>query len=105
MLTFILNQKWIILCCLEILAWITTFLMLYARYKIKSPLWFKISFILFFITGIFPQTILGILNFITVGKIDTFTIILLLLLLYSTTLGRTQILRLDVWAKNRFSAK
>ncbi|MCH3959699.1 MAG: hypothetical protein LKE51_10020 [Selenomonas sp.] len=80
-----------------------TFFMLYARYKLRSQRWFRIASILFFMTGVIPQVSLGILNFMAVGTVDVFTLVLVLLLLYGFTLGRRQAQRLDRWAYRRFN--
>lgn len=101
-MNFIIANRWIILIILEILAWSSTFFMLYARYRLRSDLLFKIGTILTIITGVIPQTILGIINFIYLKKLDLFTIIILLLILYGFTFGRKKIKQLDAWAKKKF---
>lgn len=102
-MNFIMANRWIILIILEILAWSSTFFMLYARYHLRSDLLFKIGTILTIITGVIPQTILGIVNFIYLRKVDLFTSIILLLILYGFTLGRKKIKQLDAWAKKKFA--
>ncbi|WP_196605374.1 hypothetical protein [Pectinatus haikarae] len=104
MINLILDQKWLILFCLEILAWLITFFMLYVRYKMNSSGWFRISAVMFFVTGVIPQTLLGIVNFINAGQFDVFTAVLLMLLLYGFTLGRVHTRRIDRWAKRKFIA-
>ena len=103
MLEQILIYKWLLLGLLEIVAWTVTFFMLFARYKMRSRFWFRAASVLFFLTGVIPQALLGILNFLHAGEIDTFTLVLLLLLLYGFTIGRRQVQRLDRWASRRFS--
>ena len=103
MLNEILNYKWLLLGGMEVVAWSVTFFMLYARYKLRSQRWFRIASILFFMTGVIPQVSLGILNFMAVGTVDVFTLVLVLLLLYGFTLGRRQAQRLDRWAYRRFN--
>ncbi|KEO84628.1 hypothetical protein [Tumebacillus flagellatus] len=101
----LLQYKWVILGVLEILAWTTTFLMLYARYGLRSNLWFKIFSVAFALTGVIPQVAVGILNFIANRELDLFTLILVLLILYGATLGKKQVRQLDAWAKNKFNKK
>jgi len=101
----ILENKWIILLTLEIFAWSSTFFMLYARYKMRSPFWFKTAFVLFALTGVIPQVSLGIVNFITNKKIDLFSLVILLLIIYGLTIGKKQVQKLDCWARVKFSEK
>jgi uncharacterized membrane protein len=101
----IMEYKWIILFALEIVAWSVTVFMFYARYRMQSVLWFKISTVLFAITGVIPQIILGIANFAMTNEIDFFTIVILLLVVYGFTLGKKQVKKLDAWAQVKFSRK
>lgn len=101
----IMEYKWIILFALEIVAWSVTVFMFYARYRMQSILWFKISTVLFAITGVIPQIILGIVNFAMTNEIDFFTIVILLLVVYGFTLGKKQVKKLDAWAQVKFSRK
>ena len=99
----ILENKWIILLIMEVIAWLATLFMFYARYRMQSVLWFKIGTALFALTGVIPQVLLGIINFIVLQELDLFTIVIVLLILYGFTLGRKQIQRLDAWAQVKFS--
>ena len=102
MLERILQNKWYFLVSLEITAWTVTFLMLYARYRLHSSLLFHIFSVLFVLTGVLPQVSLGILNFMTKQEIDLFTLVIVLLLIYGFTIGRSQVRRLDDWARHKF---
>lgn len=101
----LLEYKWIILLCLEILAWSSTFFMLYARYGMKSDKWFKIATILFAITGVIPQVTIGMINFWFTRELDLFTLILVLLIGYGMTIGKKQVKKLDKWAEAKFNRK
>lgn len=104
MQALIIENKWLILFILEFLAWAMTFFMLYTRYKIQSAFWFKIALILFTLTGVIPQLLLGIVNFIKFKKIDLFTLVIILLIIYSCTIGKKYLQKLDSWAKKKFSS-
>ncbi|MGI6451530.1 MAG: hypothetical protein ACOX3R_15090 [Desulfitobacteriia bacterium] len=99
---FITENKWIILLIIEVLAWLSTFFMLYARYRLQSKQLFKLGTILTLMTGVVPQVTLGIINLITLKRVDAFTVVILLLILYGLTLGKRQIKRIDQWAKRKF---
>lgn len=99
----ILAYRWLLLGSLEVVAWSVTFAMLYARYKLRSERWFKRGAVLFFLTGVFPQAGLGILNYLAVGAVDVFTLVIAGLLLYGSTVGRRQVRKLDAWAKRYFA--
>jgi hypothetical protein len=102
---FLLENKWAILVGLEVLAWSSTFFMLYTRYGLKSSFWFKIATVLFALTGVIPQVLMGIINFIATKKVDIFTLIIVLLILYGFTIGKGHVKKLDKWAKEKFSNK
>jgi len=99
----LLENKWLILIGLEVLAWSSTFFLLYARYGLKSSFWFKVATVLFALTGVIPQVLMGIINFISTKKIDLFTLIIVLLLLYGFTIGKKHVKKLDAWAQAKFS--
>ena len=100
---FLVENKWLILVSLEVLAWASTFFLLYARYRLKSNLWFKVATVLFALTGVIPQVLMGIINFISTRKVDLFTLIIVLLLLYGFTIGRKHVKKLDAWAQKKFT--
>lgn len=100
---FFMEYKWVILVTLEVFAWASIFFLLYARYGLKSDFWFKVATVLFAITGVIPQVIMGIINFIFTKKVDLFTLIIVLLILYGFTVGKKHINKLDAWAQIKFS--
>jgi|SRR5579875_612319 len=102
-MTFLVENKWTILISLEVLAWASTFFLLYARYGLQSKFWFKVATVLFAITGVIPQVLMGIINFISSKEIDLFTLIIVLLILYGATIGKSQVKKLDAWAKDKFA--
>ncbi|MED1472608.1 hypothetical protein [Bacillus salipaludis] len=102
---FLLENKWVILVSLEVLAWSSTFFLLYARYGLQSSFWFKVATVLFALTGVIPQVLMGIINFLATRKIDQFTLIIVLLILYGFTLGKGHVKKLDAWAQVKFSKR
>ena len=102
-MNFLVENKWAILVSLEVLAWSSTFFLLYARYRLKSNFWFKIATVLVVITGVIPQVSMGIINFISTKKVDLFTLIIVLLIIYGLTIGKKHIKKLDTWAQAKFS--
>lgn len=105
MYNLIIENKWVILLVLEIFAWSATIFMFYARYRMKSPFWFKVASVILVFTGVIPQVLLGVINFAVTKEIDLFTLIIVLLIVYGCTIGKKHIQKLDVWAKERFSRK
>jgi uncharacterized membrane protein len=100
---FLVENKWIILVIFEVLAWSSTFFLLYARYGLKSSFWFKVATVLFALTGVIPQVLMGMINFIANRKVDLFTLIIVLLILYGFTIGKNHVKKLDAWAQAKFS--
>ncbi|MFL6517895.1 MAG: hypothetical protein ACJ8GL_07435, partial [Bacillus sp. (in: firmicutes)] len=96
---FLVEHKWAILVGLEVLAWLSTFFLLYARYRLKSSFWFKVATVLVALTGVIPQVLMGIVNFIATKKVDVFTLIIVLLILYGFTFGKNHVKKLDTWAQ------
>jgi hypothetical protein len=100
---FLVDYKWVILVTLEVLAWLATFFMFYARYGMRSHLWFRVGVVLLAITGVIPQVMMGIINFIERRELDLFTIIIVLLIIYGFTFGKKQVKKLDAWARIKFA--
>ncbi|XJZ27571.1 hypothetical protein ACF5W4_01525 [Bacillota bacterium Lsc_1132] len=98
-----IENKWIILASVEVLAWSSTFFLLYARYGLKSSFWFKIATVLLALTGVIPQVTMGVINFIATKKLDVFTLIIALLIVYGFTIGKKHVKKLDTWAQMKFS--
>jgi hypothetical protein len=101
----LLTYKWVTLLVLEILAWSATFFMMYARYGMKSHYWFRIGAVVFTITGVIPQVLIGVINFWFTKRFDLFTVILVLLILYGGTIGKKHVKKLDKWVEGKFSNK
>lgn len=95
----LLRYKWEILIACEIIAWLTTFYMFYARYWLHSKIQFLIFGSISIVLGYFPHIGLGIMNFIQTKKLDFFTLFILLLFLFAFTLGKKYVVRLDLSIK------
>jgi len=102
MVNFILEYKWMILLILEVLAWLATFFMFYARYQMQSTLWFRLALILTVATGIIPQVLMGIVNFSATKEVDLFVLVIIMLFLYGLTFGKKHVQKLDEWMQNKF---
>jgi hypothetical protein len=100
-----LEYRWLILVVLEIIAWASTFLMFYARYRLRSNVWFRIGIALTVLTGVIPQVLMGILNYIGAGEIDLFTAVIVALIIYGATAGKKGVRRLDAWMQNKYGRK
>ncbi|WP_378956144.1 hypothetical protein [Pelosinus sp. sgz500959] len=103
MYNLIMENKWAILLILEFFAWSATMFMFYARYKMQSQFWFKVASMILVLTGVIPQVLLGVVNFVATKEIDLFTLVIVLLIVYGITIGKKHVQKLDVWAKKRFS--
>jgi uncharacterized membrane protein len=101
-MTFLVDNKWFILIGFELLAWTSTFFLFYARYRLQSNFWFKVGTVLFAITGVIPQVLMGIINFIIQRQVDIFTLVIILLIIYGATIGKKQVKKLDTWAQKKF---
>lgn len=103
MYNLVMENKWAILLILEFFAWSATFFMFYARYKIQSQFWFKIASAILVLTGVIPQVLLGVVNFVEIKEIDLFTLVIVLLIIYGLTIGEKHVKKLDSWAQKKFS--
>ena len=97
-----LEYRWLILAVLEVLAWASTFLMFYARYRLRSTALFRAGALLTILTGVLPQIGMGIINYIGTREIDLFTAVIVALILYGATAGKKDIRRLDTWMQNKY---
>lgn len=102
---FFIEYKWWILIGLEVLAWSSTFFMFYARYSMDSAFWFRVGVVLLAITGIIPQVTMGFINFIATREVDTFTLVIVLLIIYGFTFGKKEVKKLDRWMQKKFGQK
>lgn len=102
-MNLVVANKWLILMVLEILAWVATLFLLYARYQLKSKIWFRVATGLVLVTGVIPQVTLGIVNYKATQEVDLFTLVIVVLIMYGMTLGKKQIKQLDAWAQKKFS--
>ena len=48
---------------------------------------------------------MGIVNFLATKKVDLFTLIIVLLILYGLTIGKNHVKKLDKWAQLKFTNK
>lgn len=100
---FIIENRWWLLLFFEVLAWIATIFMLFARYKLQSQSLFKWGVVLTVLTGVVPHVTLGIVNYIESRRVDVYTVVIVGLIIYGLTLGKKDIQRLDAWAKQYFA--
>ncbi|GMA98114.1 hypothetical protein PIPA1_09140 [Pelosinus sp. IPA-1] len=103
MYNLIMENKWAILIILEFFAWSATIFIFYARYKMQSQFWLKVASTILVLTGVIPQVLLGIVNFVVTEEIDLFTLTIVLLIVYGLTIGKKHIQKLDSWAQKKFS--
>lgn len=104
-MAFFMAYKWWILIGFEVLAWSSTFFMFYARYGMQSKRWFKFGVVAFTLTGVIPQVLMGIMNFIATLEIDWFTLVIVVLILYGFTFGKKEVKKIDAWMQRKFVSK
>lgn len=100
MIHILIDYKWAILIVCELTAWLTTFYMLYARYWLKSNLQFYIFGAISLITGYFPHLFIGILNIVKFQKVDSFTIVIVILFILGITFGKKLVAKIDIGIQN-----
>ena len=71
----------------------------------QSSFWFKAASVMLLFTGVIPQVLLGIVNYIANREVDLFTLVVGWLIIYGLTIGKGHIKRIDAWAKIKFSKK
>lgn len=103
MYNLIIENKWLILLVFEFFAWSATIFMFYARYRMQSQFWFRVATVIGVFTGVIPQVLLGIVNYVENKEFDMFTSVIVLLIVYGLTVGKKHFQNLDVWAQKRFS--
>ena len=68
----------------------------------QSKVWFQLGTVLLVITGFLPQIMLRIMNYLSVGEVDLFTLCIVALVVYGATIGKGHIRKVDEWAQQRF---
>ncbi|WP_064091532.1 hypothetical protein [Rossellomorea aquimaris] len=104
-MTLLMEYKWLILLISETLAWVATIYMAYARYWLESKLQVIISGAIAVITGYIPHVLLGILDYLEHGKLQIFTLCVILLLIFGITICNKYLIIIDksikVWLKRK----
>lgn len=96
-MTQLIEYKWWILLLSEIIAWIATFYMCFARYWLQSKMQFLIAGGIALITGYAPHIVLVILDFLKYGRFQFFSLFVVILLLLGFTLFKKYIVWVDKW--------
>ena len=92
---FLLEYKWTVLLCLEVISFSALILFFYAHYWLKSRIIAISAIVISFATGGLPKGLLAFFDFWEHGRIGFFEILVLLLGIYSLTIGKKHILYLD----------
>jgi len=99
-MTFILNYQWEIFIILEVLSIVFLLLFLLIRYAFRK-LTLSRLFLAAFISMIIFEGILALGVYRETGEIDTFQIVILVFIVYASTLGIADFKRLDRWIKQK----
>ncbi|WP_048600747.1 hypothetical protein [Rubeoparvulum massiliense] len=99
---WILQNKWFFFISGEIIFWLSILGFLIGRYWFgwRRGSW---AFLLIFILSDLWLFLLGWFDFRNTGKIETFQIIIVIVLIYAVTSGRKDIQRLDRWVARRLA--
>lgn len=105
MMNILLEYKWFILISCEIIAWLATFYMFYARYWLGSKLKFIISTVITILAGYIPHIGIGIMNFIQYRELDGFTLVIIGLFIFGFIFGKKLVIKMDravqTWVANK----
>ncbi len=105
MMALFLEYRWFLLAAMEIIAWASTFLMFYARYRLRSAALFRAGVALTVLTGVIPQVGMGIVNYLGTREIDLFTAVIVALIIYGATAGKKDVRRLDAWVEKKYGRR
>lgn len=97
---FIINNKWIFLIAAEAIFWICAIAFLIFRY------WFKVNkisnlFIIIFIINDLWIAFLAYLDYQRTGKFSSYQIIIIVIIVYAMTLGKSDFKKLDYFVKRQ----
>lgn len=102
---WILQNKWLVLLMLEIVAWVSTFLFLYFRYWKDILFWTRFWLMAMIFTGFAPQLSIMVVNMWATRSVGFFEAVILFLVIYSFIWGKKDIALLDrkmrAWADRR----
>lgn len=95
MIEWLIGYKWFILISCETIAWISTVLMFYCRYWLRSKKWFWVYTVIAGVTGYIPHICLAIIDFMQEGKISGFIIFIVVLLIIGAAFGKKLVIKID----------
>ncbi|PLT32533.1 hypothetical protein CUU64_18690 [Bacillus sp. V5-8f] len=103
MINLILEHKWEILFYTEIMGWILTIFLLFARYYFQSKIAFLMSIILIFIVDYIPSIVLPVLDFFYTDNLQLwvkdggflFSLTAVLLFIVGGTIGKRYVKIID----------
>lgn len=100
MIDFILQFKWLFLILGEVVFWVSLlgfFVLRYALGREKESKYFILAWLLSDVWLL----VLGFLDYRRTGEIGTFQIVIVIVLLYALTFGRSDMKKLDRWVKRQ----
>lgn len=101
-LSFLYEYEWLSFAISEGLTWIFIFLFLLSRYKLGFIRLSQLFLLLIIFCNLFQGVLVGIDYYFT-GKISLFQIVIILFIIYASTLGRSDFQRLDQYIQEKMA--
>ncbi|WP_332697358.1 hypothetical protein [Halalkalibacter lacteus] len=99
-MSFLYEHGWVLFILSEGLTWLATLLFLVSRYRFRLDLLSQWCLIIIILCTIFQALLAGI-NYYLTGKVSFFQVIIILFILYASTLGSSDFKRLDYYIQQK----
>lgn len=100
---FILENKWLFLIIAEVVFWVSIITFLVLRYWFGFRKLSVVFFFLFIINDLWIAT-MGFMDYLKTGEFTSYQVVILIILVYALTYGKTDIKRLDIFIKKKVAA-
>lgn len=100
----ILEHKWFFLIAAEIIFWVCAIAFLLLRYWYKLDKLSKLVFGIFIINDLWIA-LLAFIDYQRTGEFSIYQILIIIMIVYAMTLGKTDINKLDVFIKRKVAKR
>ncbi len=97
---FILEHKWAFLIAAEVFFWISILSFLVVRYWFNMKTLSVVFFTLFIVNDLWIAT-MGFMDYLRTGNFTSYQVVILVIIVYALTYGKTDFKRLDVFIQKK----
>lgn len=102
-MNFVLENKWLFLIIAEVVFWVSIITFLTLRYWFGFKKLSFLFFLLFIVNDLWIAT-MGFMDYLKTGEFTSYQVVILIILVYALTYGKTDMKRLDIFIKKKVAA-